>query len=305
MVLPFIASIALLGPPAAGTPTDYAEAVAELQWVIDTFAAEDRLTMISTLEQLLTRLAEHPDEVRSDHGVSSTLLRGRVILAGLYLATNDESAAARAMDEAIRSARDQALPVRDYGPSIVELYERRKAELDAAGMATIDVRCARACKVVINERLVFGTRERLPLGDYRVWVKALEGDVAWEFHTVELDRRDTVVTVDYEPPPLEPVIVEPPRKRMLPRGVEVGGVVIGVGLAVAGAVLFGLDGKCKGDLSSSDASCDNYDTQAAGIALLGSGGGLFAFVTPLLIVDEVRVGKQRGRSVMIGLSWKF
>jgi hypothetical protein len=295
---------------------EYQQVIGDLESLVENFSADDRPETIKSLERLLPIVGQYPDEVREEYIVSETLLRGWVILAGLYLAEGDEVAASEVMDEAIRTARGQALPVREYGPKINQLYKLRKELLVEAGMAVISVECEVPCQVVINERLIPERSENLLLGNYRVWVKATTGDTSWKFHAVELTSADTIVTITHAaptpPPEPEPEPESPPKhKRMVPRGAQIAGIAAGVGLVIAGAVALSFHGKCsvtnqRPTLDSTPETCgDLYKSAPAAGALLGVGTGLLVVSGVMLSVDEVRVGHERGRQVMIGASFKF
>jgi hypothetical protein len=310
--------ILTLAPPDA-EGEDYQQAIGDLESLVEIFSTSDRAQTIKSLERLLAIVGRHPDEAREDHTVSETLLQGWVILAGLYLAGGDTVAASDVMDEAIRTARGQTLPVREYGPKVNQLYKDRKAALQELGMARITVECEVACKVVINERLLPERSEDLFLGTYRVRVKAAEGDAPWEFHSVDLTSAGTVATLTYkDPTPPEPEPAPEPQpepkpkaKRMLPRGAEIAGIAAGVGLVIAGAVLLSFDGKCSvtkqpptSDITPE--ACGNiYETTPPGGALIGVGAGLLVVSGVMLSIDEVRVGRERGRQVMVGVSLRF
>jgi hypothetical protein len=304
----------------AAPPTDgeeYQQVIGDLELLVESFSTGDRPETIKSLERLLPIVSRYPDEVREDRTVSETLLQGWVILAGLYLAEGDIVAAYEVMDEAIRTARGQALPVREYGPKINQLYKDRKEALTQAGMATITVDCDVPCKVVINERLLSEHSESLFLGTYRVWVKATTGDVPWKFHAVDLTSADTVTTITYnDPTPRpqpEPIPIpvsksdsSPKAKRMLPRGAEIAGIAAGVGLVIAGAVMLSFDGKEHPTADGTPVEDRYYyNTTPAGGALLGVGAGFLVVSGVMLSIDEVRIGRERGRQVMAGVSFRF
>jgi hypothetical protein len=312
----------LLGvaPPPEGA--DHQQTVAELQAAIDDFASGDRRATIAKLERLAELALLFPDQAPRDHTVSEPVLRGWIVLAGLHLAEGDDAAASAVMDTAIRMARDQELPVRAYGPKVYQLYEQRLAALGATGTATIAIECEVECKAVVGGRLLSGSSEELLLGGYDVWIKAThpdKGDASWEHHKVELTAAGETQTVTYaDPAPpvavpeIEPEPAPVPKpKRMLPRAAEIAGVAVGVGLVVAGAVLLSFNGKCertgqRPDDGVTPEECGNiYQTSASGYSLLGVGGGVLVVSGVLLAVDEVRVGRERGRQVMLGVSLKF
>lgn len=252
----------------------YQQAVGELQSVIESSVSEDRQAIIKALERLLDLVARCPDEVRSDDTVSETILRGWVILAGLYLAEGNEIAAREVMYQAIRAARGQTLPVREYGLVLNQLYQDCKASLETARMPTIAVDCGVDCNVVLSGRL-------LP-------------------------------APPRQPPPRRlPDSPAPKPTRMLPRGVELAGVAAAVGMIVAGAVLLSVDHKCEtsrqpGPVRSFPEPCGHvHETRPGGVSLLGIGAGMLVVSGVSLSIDEVRVGRERGRQVMVGVSLKF
>jgi hypothetical protein len=304
-------------PPPDGE--EYQQVMGDLESLVENFATDDRPETIKSLARLLPIVGRYPNEVREDHTVSETLLQGWVILAGLYLAEGDTVAAEEVMDEAIRTARGQALPVREYGPKVNQLYKDRKEALVQAGLATITVDCEVPCKIVINERLLPEQSENLYLGTYRVWVKATTGDAPWKFHAVDLTNADIVATITYiDPtPPSRPEPVSIPdsspkaQKRMLPRGAELAGIAAGVGLVIVGAVMLSFDGKCSNDKqldpdTATDDTCPYIrETTPAGGALVGVGAGLLVVSGVMLSIDEVRIGHERGRQLMVGMSLRF
>lgn len=306
--------LAFLFAPPGAEETTYAQATADLQAAIDNATMEDRTAAIAALASAIELYSQYPEEAQST--VPESVLEARVILIRLYLTEANTQAAEQAMDDLIRTARDQVPPVRSYGPEVTDLYTQREQALRSAGMATLRVDCEVECDVVVNERRT-STEERLLLGTYRIWVRAKDPTASWERHTLELTEADSVQTLIYENPnPIEqpappPSPAEPVRKRMLPRGAEIAGVVAGVGLVVAGAVLLAFDGRCfvskqfPGRESTADTCGDIYEMTAGGAALVGVGGGLLIVSGVLLGVDEVRVGREKGHQVMVGFTARF
>ncbi len=310
----FLIPLTLLFAPPSEDPS-HAQASADLQAAIDNSTAVDRPTAIATLASALERWAQFPEAAQPT--IPEPVLEAHVILIRLYLAEGDTQAAEQAMDELIRTARDQVPPVRSYGLEVTNLHSQRQQVLQAAGTATLRIECEVECEVVINERST-SSEERLLLGPYRIWVRAKNGTASWEQHTVELTEPDAVVTLTYEDPnPIEaPPPPPPPREpekkqRMLPRGAEIAGVAVGAGLLVAGAVLLAFDGRCSAtkqhpDSNSTLETCgDIYEMTAGGAALLGVGGGLLVVSGVLLGVDEVRVGRARGHQAIVRFKLRF
>ena len=302
---------------AAPPEQDYEQAITNLDAASENFAAEDRKGSIKALEDGIDLASRYPDEAPEDNTVPASMLRARVVLVRLYIAEGDDEAARETMDELIRTAGDQTPPVQSYGPEVSQLYQDRKTALDAQGLATIELDCKVACDIVINERRVSEQRKELMPGAYRVWVKASEGEHDWEYHEVALDSAGAVQTIVYEdptppaPPPPAPPPPPPEPKRMLPRAAEIAGLAVGVGLLVTGAVLLSFDGKCSKtnarptDMSTQDECGDLLETTVSGFSLVGVGGGLLVVSGVMLSIDEVRVGRAKGRQVMLGVSMRF
>jgi hypothetical protein len=301
----------------AAPNADHERATAELQAAVENSTREDRQAAIAALADAIAHATEHPDQASSD--VPEPVLEARVILIRLYLAEQNTQAAQAAMDDLIRTARGQIPPVRSYGPEVTQLYQQRKDALQTAGMATLAFACEVECERTINERRSVADSEELFLGTYRVWIKAAEPDAEWEYREVELVEPGAVKTIPYENPnPVQLTLTPPPpppassKERMLPRAAEIAGAAAGVGLAIAGAVLLSLDGKCSEskqvptmDTTKDECGDTIYETTAGGASLLGIGGGLLVISGVLLSIDEVRVGRAKGRQVMVGATFKF
>jgi hypothetical protein len=311
VLLPIV--LGLLAPP----DQNYEQATAELQTAIDGSTSDDRKAAIAALEDAIALQGQYPDHASAS--VPESVLEARVILVRLHLANNDAEAAQAAMDDLIRTARGQSPPVRSYGPEVTKLYTDRKAVLQQVGVGTLEVACSVECEVVVNERRST-TSEKLFLGRYRVWVKAVGPDASWEYHEVDLIEAGAVTTITYEGPVAAPVVEDtspPPepapvvKKRMLPRGAEIAGMAVGAGLVIAGAVLLSFDGKCSSSKRApSEATtleeCGSiYDTVPTGASLVGIGGGLLVISGVVLGIDEVRVGRATGRQVMLGVTLRF
>lgn len=310
LLLPII--FAVQPPPEQ----DYEQATAELQTAIDNSTGEDRKAAITALADAIALQGQYPD--RAAASVPEMVLEARVILVRLHLANGDPEAAQVVMDDLIRTARGQTPPVRSYGPEVTQLYQTRKAALQEAGMATLEIDCNVDCEVVVNEREA-ATKEQLFVGTYRVWVKAVGPDASWEYHEVDLDEAGGVKSVAYVGPVPEPIVAPEPipqpqptaPKRMLPRAAEIVGMAAGVGLVIAGAVLLSFDGKCSstkeipGPDTTPQACGSVYNSVPAGASLIGVGGGLLLVSGVLLGVDEVRVGRATGRQAMIGIRLRF
>lgn len=97
------------------------------------------------------------------------------------------------------------------------------------------------------------------------------------------------------------------KKRMLPLAAEVTGLVAGVGIAAAGAVLLALDGRCpgSGDISSLEECPRLYDNQIQGITLLGVGAAAIVSWGAVLTIDQVRDKKSNRAEAMLVWTVRF
>jgi hypothetical protein len=168
-------------------------------------------------------------------------------------------------------------------------------------------------------------------GTYRLWVEAADGSSApltATFEPGEASEPPLEFIFGTEPVPeaiapegpkpapvVKPAPVKAPRdhaKRLLPRPVEITAMVAGLGLIASGAVLFAINDKCANDATvkgavptDGPAACPSlWATDVAGIALMGSGAGLFAAGTILIGIDEVR-GAKHEKSARINVGWRF
>jgi hypothetical protein len=317
----------LWGPPVAGPPPDeYAKAVA---------AVSDAMVEINTdpehgsatLRLALERLWEFAPLLAQDPTALEQRTLAELALARAELARGDRYAAAATIDASLEALGGRPLDTERLGPSLGALVEERAQALRARGVARLRVECSVACRVLVDERnagdvdAAGSARElTVPLGQHRVWVEAIaEPGVPPLRTTVALDSADARVTLVYpEALPPAPSITSGhadhssdadkfelpgPRTRMAPRFVEVAALATGTAALVAGAVLWAIDSKCPRGADPNDvvACPELYDTRTAGIALVSAGAVAALTGGVMLVVDETRVGSQRGRE--LGLVW--
>jgi hypothetical protein len=299
-------------------PPPYEQASAELDMAIDAIGSEGVESSASeqAISRALERVAQYPANIPDDDRTRERLIEARLSLVWLHLAAADTQAASAAMDEAIRSGWGRALPAGRFGPAVLRLYEQRSEALAAQGTATIEVDCGpHPCVVIINESWATNPSAPLYLGSYRVWVGGEAQGSEWEFVAVELHSSGEIGRVSYRPPREGPSVDRvtdnsrrsvPDRGRMLPRWAGIAGLSVGAGLIIAGAILHGLHGKCvNGEAPVDWTTCPRlYQTSAvASRTLLASGVGVSLLLGTVFTVDEVRVGRSKGRQAM--LSWTF
>ncbi len=302
---------------AAATDGDYEAAVAaveEANIAVNNDPEANLANLASAIEQLSGFGPEIAASPKGREALDLSLLN----LARALLLTGDEAQAAEVMDQVIRSAHGRKLPITRFGPTLVEFHDQRRAALDEQGTAAIQVQCRVSCRVVIDAQPATPDSGPLYLGAHRVWIESTDGSKPRARHDVELSEVGTTTVIHFpaeEEPNCEaqlPAVVTPPPttppKRILPRWAEISVVAIGVGAAVAGGVMLGLDGNCPGGLDPvNDAQrCPElYEGTVPGLVALGVGSALVVTGAVTLSVDEVRVGKQRGRQAMVTWQMQF
>ncbi|PRP99937.1 hypothetical protein [Enhygromyxa salina] len=280
----------------------------------------DPESSLPMLEAALEQLVGFGPQIAADPKGREALDLSQLNLARALLLADDETQAARVMDAVLLTARERKLPIKRFGPTLVEFHDARRKLLDERGSGSIQIQCRVACRIVIDEQPATANSGLLYLGPHRVWIEAADGSAPAERHELELGE-DGVSEVLYYPEIAEddqceivappPAVVEPPPpppKRILPRWAEISVAVIGVGAAVAGGVMLGLDGNCPGgqDPVADASQCpDLYEGTVSGIAAVGIGSALLVFGGVTLAVDEVRVGKQSGRRAVVSWQMQF
>lgn len=303
-------------PAAAG---DYEGALAAIDEA-NIAVNRDPEANVGALEAAIERLLAFGPQIAADPKGREALDLSQLNLARALLMSEDKDRAAEVMDDVLRSAHDRKLPVKRFGPTLANFYDERRKLLELQGSGAIQIQCSVACRVVIDEQGATANSGPLLLGPHRVWIEAADGSVDPVSLTIELDTDGVTEVIMFpegsDEPACEAVVVPPvvapppppPPKRILPRWAEIGVTAIGVGAIVAGGVLLGLDGKCpKGLDPLADApECPQlYEGTTSGIVSLGIGSALLIMGSVTLAVDEVRVGKQKGRQAMVTWQMRF
>lgn len=299
----------------------YQQSLADLDAAAQSIADASPIKAITELEQALAAMTQYPVELLGDSTAADKLARARVALVWAYLAEGDTDAAAKVMDDAIRSAAGRELPVGGLGPDVRNFSDQRRLLLQETSTARIEVDCD-GCAVLVNEVAAANPSGPLLLGDYRVWTIDPHGKLEPMFTQVELVTADQTIKLVFRPPVDEPARPEPsttldpqPKtvpesKPQVPRWAKVLSMTVGAGLVVTGSVLMSLDGKCKnGDLATSvnfGSSCPKvWTNKGPGYALIGVGGGLLMGATVWLAVAEDRVTRSRRASAMLSWTIRF
>jgi hypothetical protein len=274
---------------------------------------------LAALQQAIDQLLAFGPQIAADPKGREALDLSLLNLARALLLTEDKDRASEVMDAVLLTAYDRKLPVKRFGPTLVDFHDNRRKALEGQGTASIVVNCRVSCRVVIDEQSTTSGSGPLYLGSHRVWVESADGSTQPERHTIELDTAGVTEVVNYPaesdddceivaPVPLVETPAPTPSgpKRVLPRWAEIGVMVIGAGAVVAGGVLMGLDGNCPGGLDpmADAAQCPTlYEGTVSGLVAIGVGSALLVTGSVMLSVDEVRLGKETGRQAM--LTWRM
>ncbi|EDM79973.1 hypothetical protein PPSIR1_23066 [Plesiocystis pacifica SIR-1] len=267
------------------------------------------------LEVALRALLDHSPRLSSDQEGQRLQLLGELALARVALLRGEELRAATIMDRLLTIAELSGsrgeFDEETIGPRLSQLLRERRAE-DLGAWTRLRVHCSGPCAVFVDGRAVklervAGDGVPLSVGEHVLWIEEgtrprrewLEVDSSGE-----LLERSTGASVEPPPPSLAAGTLELPpasmpagptrgedrTKAILPRWLEIAGVVTGAGLGGASASLLVLDGRCVGGGSPSgpNACANLHQTQAGGVALAAAGATTLLTSAILLAIDERR-----------------
>lgn len=301
-IRPLLLAISLSAPANATeldtVPASYEQMLAEVEALNEAINAGEPVR--DRLFDALAKFPRHAPLLAADPAARAIRARAQLNLARTYLAEGAHESAAGVMDEILRSTKGEALPVAEYGPSLAALYQQRRAALERAGTAAIDVRCHVPCRVYINERATRPRADDLYLGIYRVWIEPIHsvgtvgpngpsGDSRdFQNEWVKLSQPGQTVILDFRrPEPAESVGHR--RERVMPRAAEIALLVAGASAVSVGSLTLGLADGARG-------------RRIAGATLTGLGGAALLIGGITLSVDEVRIGQAHGHQAM--LAWQ-
>ncbi len=300
------------GAPLSAEDKARRNAVVEALLAAEAQATENPESAESVLLEALRNFGDVAPMVAEDDYAQSARVYAQLALARTRLVLDQPAGAAAALDTALRIARGTALPVNQFGPTLVALHDERAAVLGGLAPATLAVDCAAPCRVFVDERPYDG--ESLVPGHHRVWVEAEAPGVLVLRREVDLEPGEQR-TLDYDrvPPPVvptEPAEDTPPTTtappaattpseapgRILPRWATVFGLATGVAVTGVGAALVAVDHRCPSLEDPRQVDCLNIlDTDAGGWTLVGLGSAAVITSAVLLTVDEVRTRRARRR----------
>jgi hypothetical protein len=292
-------------------PAGYADALARVR-TAQQMANDEPERGVVQLRDALQFLQEFGPTLAKDPEGQDARTMGQLTLARALLAIEDADGAREAMDEAIRTARGDPLPVKSFGPGLTALYRERSGVLAKQTPGEIAVECLVACRVYINERPTQQRTDKLIPGSYRVWVEATDGSEMAIKLVVDVAEVKVAALKFGTEPEQNPDDGQSPRdkpksKRIMPRWAEImlmsaGAVAIGTG-----ATLWAIHHQCP-DFTDplAEPQCPRvYLTKTAGIATVAAGGLVFLTGTVMLTVDEVRIGQARGNTVALNWTLRF
>jgi hypothetical protein len=299
---------------AATDPAGYTDALERVR-TAQQMANDEPERGVVQLRDALQLLQEFGPTLAKDPEGQDVRMMGQLTLARALLAIEDADGARDAMDEAIRTARGDPLPVKSLGPGLTALYRERSGVLAKQTTGAIAVECLVACRVYINERPTAQRTDKLIPGSYRVWVESTDGSEMAVKLVVDVGEVPVAALKfgnEPEVPAKGDTTPRTPRdksKRIMPRWAEIMLMSAGAVAVGAGATLWAIEGKCQ-DLSDSTVMpyCETVyikQNQTAGIAMVAAGGVAFLTGTILLTVDEVRIGQARGNTVALNWTLRF
>lgn len=308
-VRPVLARVDVSAEPAAGelrsrgeaalTSEERARRDAAIEALVaaEAGATESPETAEGPLQDALAAFADVAPLVSDDARAQEARAYAMLALARTRLVLARPGDAEAALDEAIATVRDRPLPIEQFGPAMLELFTQRTAVRAAMPLASLAVRCAVPCRVLVDEQPF---SDSLAAGDHRVWVEALAPGQPVLRRTLRLAPGESVeltyeVPAAPEPEPRPPVASPPaPPRRILPRWASVLGLAAGTGAAAAGGALVGVDHRCPDLSDPRQVPCLRIlNTDAGGFALLGVGGAVAITAAVILAIDEVRARRAR------------
>lgn len=276
------------------------DAVIDALLAAEARATEEPDSAERPLREALRALEEVAPLVADDARAQQARVLAQLALARTLLVKGGASEAAAALDDALRTARGQALPIALFGPAMVTLHDERLAVLRQLGPAKLEVTCSRECRVFVDERVFDRGQPELPAGAHRVWVEAVDPGLPLLRREIVLAPGE-VLEIEYaveEPAPAEPLAdateVEISRPRIMPRWAAGIGIGAGLGLATVGGGLVGVDHRCPDLSDPRQVPCPRIlSTDAGGFVLIGLGSAVLLTSVAILVVDEVRARRAR------------
>lgn len=305
------------GPPSIVEQRRRDRIVAHLVEV-EAQASEQPKTAEPSLRKALAEFADAAPLMDTDDAQEARLF-ALLSLSRTLMFSNQDTAAAVAMDEALTIAGADPLPVALFGPVLEKLHRQRVAHRAEQAPASLTITCNVPCRVYNHEVEIGSGTHAVPAGVMRLWIEAQAANEPVVRETFELDPEQSK-TIEYtvEPPalvpdesevpdevvspgdpiePVDPPASEPaPPQRLLPRWASVVGLVAGVGIAGGGGALVAVDHRCPDLADPRRTPCPRIlDTDGAGWTAVAVGGALAIASAVILVIDERRQRRARRR----------
>ncbi|MEM7155061.1 MAG: hypothetical protein AAF799_19590 [Myxococcota bacterium] len=270
------------------------DAVAQALLDAEAAATEHPETAEDALHDALDRFSEVAPLVGDDADAQKARTFALLALARTYLVLERPDDAAAVIDDALRAARGQAVPAKQFGPQLGALHDARMKALGGQAKATLVLDCTSPCRAWVDERPFDPESPELLPGAHRVWVESTTAGQPVVREDLDLAAgQEATVRYEVELPP-EPGSATATRadepRRLLPRWASVLALSLGTGLAGAGGALVAIDHRCPSTLADPRSTdCLNIlNTDSGGFALIGFGSVTAITAAVILIVDEIR-----------------
>lgn len=315
-------------PPATAEQRAQTQALIERIREAEQRANEDPEKGLEPLRRVLDEAQSQPELLARSPEAHEARIYALLALARAHLVVDRGEDAEATLDEAIRVARGDTLPVKLFGPTLTALHDARLDAPENRPQGRLEVQCTPGCDVLVDERLA-GSGEMvtvtgLPLGAHRVTVLPKDDRVqeTIEQRTMVFGPDAAAQSLTYEgtvpadaPPDEGKALEDSPvadsgSGRKLPRWAGALGIAVGAAVAISGGILIGIDGRCT-DLADASTQCsDIYTTQNAGIAMTAVGGALLVGFSVALAIGEVKdkryeQSKKKTATVLLGYTARF
>lgn len=284
------------GSSAATEPLDYAEAVAELE-AANTAVTEDPDAGTDRLAKAIIGFAEFGPELAADRATQRLRFEAMLNLARLQSSSAPDMAPIT-MDQAIREAHGDSLPVARFGPRMEALYTDRLDAMNELGTAMIEVKCSIRCRIFIDGREKPIVSGPLHLGTHHVWIEDANGKYPALRSVEVLSVADETRVISFGPKNSSTPrpVVAPKLGRAAPKWVEATLITLGTAMLVGGGVAASLN------CDANDPCPYLFDGRSLGTALLGVGGISLGVGAALAGVDR---GRSNRSELSLAVGWRM
>ncbi|MEM9454013.1 MAG: tetratricopeptide repeat protein [Myxococcota bacterium] len=181
-------------------PVEYQNAVEHAQkssiWANDHTDDQPDET-IKRLRQAIKEMEGFEEELIHDPTGRVWMIDVRLNLARALLTKGERAQAQTVIDALIRLSIGTSIHYDQFGPDIIELYEKRQSELESAGKGHLQVRCHENCIVIVDGLPLSEQDVDLYLGRYQVEVRASDGHRPPRKSTVDFSQPDQREIIEF------------------------------------------------------------------------------------------------------------